>query len=346
MHLSAIFVVNVQGDVVIQRYYRDDVSKTATNNFKLQVIAAKEAGAQPPIKDIYFVAVTRLNSNPALVFQFINNFTLVYELLDEVMDFGYPQTTSKNVKLDPKDLTGAVDWRTEGVKHKKNEIFIDVIEQVELLMSTNGAVLRSTVQGRLYYYIYIHHYMMKAFLSGMPECRFGLNDKVSMDKDEKRGGLRAKRSVVLDDCSFHRCVHDRSITFIPPDGVFELMSYRITNNVKLPIRILPVIEEQGSTKVIINLKIQANFSANLFANKVVIKIPVPKNTARAKVLELIASSSGKSWSREPVKLDFQVPMFTSSGMRVRFLKIYEKSNYNTTKWVRYLTKAGHYNHRI
>ena len=53
------------------------MSQYAANNFRLQVIAAKEAGQQPPIKyidkctflytrheDIYFVAVTKGNVNP------------------------------------------------------------------------------------------------------------------------------------------------------------------------------------------------------------------------------------------------------------------------------------------
>ena len=37
---------------------------------------------------------------------------------------------------------------------------------------------------------------------------------------------------------------DRTITFVPPDGEFELMRYRITENVNLPFRVIPVIEEQ------------------------------------------------------------------------------------------------------
>lgn len=41
-------------------------------------------------------------------------------------------------------------------------------------------------------------------------------------------------------------------------------------------------------------------------------------------------------------MDFQVPMFTASGLRVRFLKVWEKSNYNTIKWVRYICKSGDY----
>jgi len=39
-------------------------------------------------------------------------------------------------------------------------------------------------------------------------------------------------------------------------------------------------------------------------------------------------------------MSFQVPMFTSSGLKVRFLKVWEKSGYPTVKWVRYLACAG------
>ena len=46
------------------------------------------------------------------------------------------------------------------------------------------------------------------------------------------------------------------------------------------------------------------------------------------------------------RLGSQVPMFAASGLHVRFLKVFEKSNYQTIKWVRYITKAGQYQHRI
>jgi AP-1 complex subunit mu len=73
----------------------------------------------------------------------------VYELLDEMMDFGYPQTTETKIlqeyitqdayKLEvqvrpPMAVTNAVSWRSEGVKYKKNEVFLDVIESVNLLV--------------------------------------------------------------------------------------------------------------------------------------------------------------------------------------------------------------------
>lgn len=48
------------------------------------------------------------------------------------------------------------------------------------------------------------------------------------------------KSVELEDVKFHQCVrlsrfeNDRTISFIPPDGEFELMSYRLNTHVSAP----------------------------------------------------------------------------------------------------------------
>ena len=66
---------------------------------------------------------------------------------------------------------------------------------------------------------------------------------------------RSGSGIAIDDCTFHRCVRlgrfdtDRTISFVPPDGEFQLMSYRITQNVNLPFSILPVITEHGKSRV-------------------------------------------------------------------------------------------------
>jgi AP-1 complex subunit mu len=57
----------------------------------------------------------------------------------------------------PIALTNAVSWRSEGIKHRKNEIFLDVIEKVNLLVASNGTVLHSEIMGSI---------QMKSFLSG------------------------------------------------------------------------------------------------------------------------------------------------------------------------------------
>ena len=36
-------------------------------------------------------------------------------------------------------VTGAVGWRKDGLRYKKNEVFLDVIETVSMLMSTQAS---------------------------------------------------------------------------------------------------------------------------------------------------------------------------------------------------------------
>jgi hypothetical protein len=38
-------------------------------------------------------------------------------------------------------VTGAVGWRREGIKYKKNEVFLDIVEQVNLLMNNKGGLV-------------------------------------------------------------------------------------------------------------------------------------------------------------------------------------------------------------
>jgi hypothetical protein len=54
-------------------------------------------------------------------------------------------------------------------RYRKNEVFLDVIESVNLLAGASGNVLRSEIVGAI---------KMRVYLSGMPELRLGLNDKV------------------------------------------------------------------------------------------------------------------------------------------------------------------------
>ncbi len=78
-----------------------------------------------------------------------DNFVIIYELLDEMMDFGYPQTTETKILKEyitqesfklvkqvkpPMAVTNAVSWRSEGIKHRKNEVFLDVIESINLVV--------------------------------------------------------------------------------------------------------------------------------------------------------------------------------------------------------------------
>jgi len=132
---------------------------------------------------------------------------------------------------------------------------------VNVLLSNRGTVLRADVLGQV---------IMKTCLSGMPECKFGINDKL-LTKNQPNNPMKQDRGIQIDDIKFHQCVRlgrfdrDRSITFIPPDGVFELMTYRITENINLPFKLMPVVQEYGKEKVEYSVKVKSIFERTNFA---------------------------------------------------------------------------------
>lgn len=141
---------------------------------------------------------------------------------------------------------------------------------------------------------------MKSYLSGMPECKFGMNDKIVIDKQGKggaseeaagkSGGGGGKQSIAIDDCTFHQCVRlskfdaERSISFIPPDGECELMRYRTTKDIILPFRVIPLVREVGRTKLEVKVVIKSNFKPSLLAQKIEVRIPTPLNTSGVQVI--------------------------------------------------------------
>jgi len=320
-----------------------------------------------------------------------DNFVITYELMDEMMDFGYPQISEAKIlreyitqeahKLEvvkpPMAVTNAVSWRSEGIKHRKNEIFLDVVERLNLLVAANGTLLRSEILGSL---------KMRSYLSGMPELKLGLNDKLLFEATGRRTGGRGVskgKAVEMEDIKFHQCVrlarfeNDRTISFIPPDGEFELMSYRLNTQVKPLLWIEAVVEPHSHSRIEYMIKAKSQFKQRSTANNVEIVIPVPPDADTPSFKTSIGTvkyaperdaivwaikqfHGGKEYlmrahfglpsvsneedkkDKPPITVKFEIPYFTVSGIQVRYLKIIEKSGYQALPWVRYITQNGDY----
>jgi AP-2 complex subunit mu-1 len=442
--IGGVFMYNHKGEVLISRIYRDDIGRNAVDAFRVNVIHARQQVRFPVVNiartsffyikksNIWLAVVTKQNINAAMCFEFLNkavevmqsyfgkiseeniknNFVLIYELLDEILDFGYPQNsdvgilktyiTQQGVKSQTKEetaqitnqVTGQIGWRREGIKYRRNELFLDVLEYVNLLMSPQGQVLSAHVAGKI---------VMKSYLSGMPECKFGINDKLTIDSKGNKSGAsgadgsgattsqnvigNGKSSIAIDDIQFHQCVKlskfesDHSISFIPPDGEFELMRYRTTKDINLPFRVIPLVKETGKGKMEVKVIVKSNFKSTLIGQKIEVKIPTPPNTCGVQLICIkgkakykasdnaivwkikrmggmkesqlsaeieLMSNEKKKWTRPPISMSFEVP-FAPSGFKVRYLKVFEsKLNYSdneTIKWVRYIGRSGLYETR-
>lgn len=415
---SSIFFLDLKGKTLLSRNYRGDIAMSAVEKFMTLLAEQEEEGTQSPVftdagisylyikhNNLYLLALTRRNSNAFEILQFLHkvvqvfteyfkeleeesirdNFVVIYELLDEMMDFGHPQTTETKILQEyitqeshrlevqarpPIAITNAVSWRSEGIRYRKNEVFLDVVESVNLLVSSTGNVVRSEILGAV---------KMKCFLSGMPELRLGLNDKVMF---ESTGRTSRGKSIEMEDVKFHQCVrlsrfeNDRTISFIPPDGEFELMSYRLSSAVKPLIWVETVQESHSGSRISYMIKAKAQFKRRSTANNVEIIVPVPDDAdtprfrtsigtvhyapeksaivwkikqfgggreflMRAELGLPSVKSEEREQSKRPVDVKFEIPYFTTSGIQVRYLKIIEsKLNYPALPWVRYITQNG------
>ncbi|CAJ0580256.1 unnamed protein product, partial [Mesorhabditis spiculigera] len=378
--VGGLFVYNHKGVLLISRIYRDDVNRNAVDAFRVNVIHARQQIRSPVTNmartssfhvkrgNVWVCAVSRQNVNAAMVFEFLNrcadtmqsffgklneenvknNCVLIYELLDEILDFGYPQNTDPGVLNTfitqqgvrtaapvpvTKDeqsqitwqVTGQIEWRREGIKYRRNELLLDVIEYVNLLMSQQGQVLSAHVAGKV---------AMKSYLSGMPECKFGINDKIRIEGKNRAGtddpNKASRAAVAIDDCQFHQCVKlnkfdtEHAISFIPPDGEYELMRYRTTKDIQLPFHVIPLFSETSRNMMEVKVVLESNFKPSLLAQKI------------------------EQWNRPPVSMYFEVPV-APSGLKVRYLKVFESkrnySDHDVIKWVRYIGRSGLYETR-
>lgn len=429
---SQIHFLDIKGKPLLSRDYKGDIPSTTIEKFPLLLLDLEnddESNYKPFINyqginyvfinhnNLYLCALTRKNENIMAIIIFLlklievltqyfksleeesirDNFVIIYELLDEMMDYGVPQTTDTKILKEyitqdyyklirnsadrvikpPNAVTNAVSWRKDGIHYKKNEAFLDVVESINMLINANGQVLNSEILGEV---------KIKSHLSGMPDLRLGLNDKGIFSSNEDESAASAnKKGIEMEDIKFHQCVrlskfeNERIITFIPPDGEFTLMSYRLSSAQFL---MKPLILVNCKTKVHKHSRIEilcsvrAQIKKKSTANNVEVVIPLPEDADTPKfspeygsvkwlpeksclIWKLKTFPGGKQFhmraelglpavtdpeemiSKKPIKVNFSIPYFTTSGIQVRYLRINEpKLQYQSYPWVRYITQSG------
>jgi AP-1 complex subunit mu len=120
--ISAIYFLDQKGKIIISRDYRGECNSTITDKFQRKVLEVDERLIKPVfterdityvwirVNNIYMVSVAKGNPNVAMILTFLyrlrdvlksyfkefedeslkDNFVITYELLDEMMDHGYP----------------------------------------------------------------------------------------------------------------------------------------------------------------------------------------------------------------------------------------------------------------
>lgn len=377
--------------------------------------------------NLYFVFTTRYNVSSTLILELLEkiatvmrdyigmeseesyrkNFILIYEILDEIVDFGNVQQTSGlkyyiinepieeiiptesvltnlvifyffNLKvLKPKTKSSlSVRKSVHSKKQTNNEVFVDVVETINCVLSATGSVIRAEICGQI---------IMKSFLLGQPSLSLALNENLVIGKSSQfQNG-----TCILDGCSFSEICQlnefdqTRTINLSPQEGEFTIMNYRINTPYNMPFRIFPTVQLTSKFKLEGVVKVKGMYPTENQGAGITIKIPLPKQTNSVNVE--LEKEKGKITTYEyntkdkyilwdignmiggieftlkfscslsetilgdvkkhvgPITMNFEVPSINTSDLRIRYLKVRERSKtYNPQSWIRYITSSGSY----
>lgn len=412
--IQSLFILTNTGDILIEKHYRGLLNRNVCDYFMDEVRKAPKPEEVLPIiptpkyflihiqrNGLYFLSIVSTETAPLLVLEFLHrvcdifgqyfdhrftelqireNFVTVYQLIDEMMDNGFPFTTEPNSLMEMippsnkiQKFIGSVTgnsaisgnladgalsntpWRKTGVRYATNEIYFDIIEEVDCTIEPNGMPVNCEISGEV---------QVVSKLSGMPDLTLSFTNP-----------------GILDDVSFHPCVRtnrweqNKILSFVPPDGAFKLMNFRVKGQLQLPIYVKPQINiNQGKVNVMCGPK---NTQGKV-VEEVIITIPFPRTVTnvtlnanhgyinyddmtkiakwhvgrlpvnKTPMLEGTVSvgptspspSGSNSGDMNPtISAEFKINMLSTSGLKVDTLSIHNEK-YKPFKGVRSITKSG------
>jgi AP-4 complex subunit mu-1 len=323
--ISQLFVLSERGDLIVMKDYRSDLVRNTPELF-FRHVRSSEADREPVFvldginylyvkkNGLYFTCTTVCEGSPALALELLvrlvkvikdfmgqlteelirKNFVLVYEIIDEMLDFGHPQLTSteeirpmivniseSKMKLDFAEsvarlpglslLSGSsVSSKITEVSIQKstmNSIFLDVIESINIVFNSSGYVINSSVDGCV---------IIKNFLKGGGAAvRLVLGDVGLRGKGQPGGNL-------LEDYNFHHCVEDkefemaRALRITPPQGEFVAMNYRMLPVFNPPFKVVTDCGWPTPYKLELTVRLSSTFSAEVAASRVRLQANVPE----------------------------------------------------------------------
>ncbi|KAM9724996.1 AP-4 complex subunit mu-1 isoform 2-T2 [Dama dama] len=319
--ISQFFILSSKGDPLIYKDFRGDSGGRDVAELFYRKLTGLPGDESPVVmhhddrhfihirhSGLYLVATTSENISPFSLLELLSrlatllgdycgslgeatisrNVALVYELLDEVLDYGYVQTTSTEVlrnfiqteaviskpfslfdlssvglfgaetqqsKVAPSSAASRPVLSSRSDQSQKNEVFLDVVERLSVLIASNGSLLKVDVQGEI---------RLKSFLPSGSEMRIGLTEEFCVGKSELRGygpGIR------VDEVSFHSSVYldefesHRILRLQPPQGELTVMRYQLSDDLPspLPFRLFPSVQwDRGSGRLQVYLKLRCD----------------------------------------------------------------------------------------
>lgn len=399
--LSSVFLLNKDAIIIIEKQYRDHVPRSEID---AACLAIRDQSQTPPgiiangdytillhqENEIWVVGVCEGDEFALFavsILQYIgrllssllregatensikSEYPTVYQILDYAVDFGFPFLNEANtiqtmLTRPPTDyskghrlqLDLVRPWRSVGVKRPTNEILVDAVETIDVCVSQHGRIEFCHIRGSV---------EVNSHLSDSPLCKMILSPQTH-----------------FEDVMFHRCIEVEApeakvLPFVPPDGPFTLMKYRVTaTQSTIPVWIAPKFTwGKGSVSFEIALKREATLQRAL--DNVEVRFELPDGVVTPSLAAQEGRASFESSTREVVwylgmydkqeqailkgsastepgfDLGGRFPIVSArfitvgtapSGFKIDRMEI-EKVEYKAFKGVKYICQAGNYEFR-
>ncbi|XP_064449318.1 AP-4 complex subunit mu-1 isoform X1 [Mirounga angustirostris] len=345
--ISQFFILSSKGDPLIYKDLRGDSGGRDVAELFYRKLTGLPGDESPVVmhhddrhfihirhSGLYLVATTSENISPFSLLELLSrlatllgdycgslsegtisrNVALVYELLDEVLDYGYVQTTSMEMlrnfiqteavvskpfslfDLSSVGLIVALGAFQFGAETQQSKVAPSSAASRPILTSRSDQSQKNEVfldvverlsvliasNGSLLKVDVQGEIRLKSFLPSGSEMRIGLTEEFCVGKSELRGygpGIR------VDEVSFHSSVlleefeSHRILRLQPPQGELTVMRYQLSDDLPspLPFRLFPSVQwDRGSGRLQVYLKLRCDLPPKSQALNVRLHLPLPR----------------------------------------------------------------------
>ncbi|KAJ5067525.1 ap-4 complex subunit mu-1 [Anaeramoeba ignava] len=393
--ISQFFILSPRGNRLIARDFLHEIKENSTEilfnkleeeNFREFLPAFHQNGTNfifIPDSDLYFLATSKSNISSSFIIDFlnriitsikdfcgridedivINNGPLIYELIDEIIDYGFPQNTETEslrkyiwntvVLTSNEDKKHQKTKRTQSIVSRKaskkpipniyssekeyNEIFFDILEDISVSFSNDGTLIAGQLNGRV---------RVKNFLSKITLLTIQMNDDLHIGefKNQLGPGIHISDALFYSKCDSSEFESEGILKLVPPKGEFELMKYRMSgNSIDIPYRIFTSMEEIDKNQLEITVKINSEYPESIVAIPAQVCFKIPEY-----VLSVNCFLSGNDHYQK-AKFDKQTNQVIwdfqrfNGGRHETLRTAFDESKvFNPTRWIRKVTKSKSY----
>ncbi|KAL0237235.1 hypothetical protein PCE1_000632 [Barthelona sp. PCE] len=412
MPISQFFILNDHGDMLGNTIYRPDIPKNTVSTF-FKHVSSQNSNNEPVFSinglnyvymnfnDLNFVFVTTTNDSPFTLLSILdriisllrdclgdaseeairNNTPVVYEILDEIIDFGYISDLSSDKissfihnKAKASSNQGLLNMnlasRTKPSSATKvplsdqigQRLFVDIVENLSIVGDSSGNIINSELEGS----IAIKNFNCTGNCVLKLNKRFAKLEAGSEISYTNAGGSELSVSDILfadyvDSDKYTSGIFD----FVPSLGESVLMTYRTSQKVDVPLRVFAftTIEKNRFT---LNVKVVANAPVS----NVKVDFPLPHGYQSCSFVlpnSTIHKSSPGNWTIDKLKegeetamqcniainnpqyviipelqVSFELPQKTFSDLKIVSLT----ATSNTQRWTKCISRVKNYSVRL